>query len=78
MSLLIVQVLLILKVLKKVQLIFGKKIIDVNLTGIFISCKLIAPSMKKNKKGSIINVSSRAAKFGGLDETAYCASKIWG
>ena len=32
--------------------------------------------MKINKKGSIINVSSRAAKYGGLNETAYCASKF--
>jgi len=55
---------------------FWKKIIDVNLTGTFISCKIIAPLMKKNKKGSIINVSSRAAKFGGFNETAYCASKF--
>jgi len=55
---------------------FWKKIIDVNLTGTFISCKIIAPLMKKHKKGSIINVSSRAAKFGGFNETAYCASKF--
>ena len=53
-----------------------KKIIDVNLTGTFISCKIIAPLMKKNKNGSIINVSSRAAKHGGMNETAYCASKF--
>ena len=64
------------KSIEKSTIDFWKKIIDVNLTGTFITCKLIAPSMKKNKKGSIINVSSRAAKFGGLDETAYCASKF--
>ena len=64
------------KSIEKSTIDFWKKIIDVNLTGTFISCKLIAPSMKKNKKGSIINVSSRAAKFGGLNETAYCASKF--
>ena len=29
---------------------FWKQIIDVNLTGTFISCKIIAPLMKKNKK----------------------------
>jgi|TARA_Y100000294_G_C8518459_1_gene321859 NAD(P)-dependent dehydrogenase (short-subunit alcohol dehydrogenase family) len=55
---------------------FWKKIIDVNLNGAFITCKLIVPIMKKNKKGSVINVSSRAGKFGGLNETAYCASKF--
>jgi|TARA_B110000263_G_scaffold78384_1_gene68370 NAD(P)-dependent dehydrogenase (short-subunit alcohol dehydrogenase family) len=55
---------------------FWKKIIDVNLNGSFITCKLIVPTMKINKKGSVINVSSRAAKYGGLNETAYCASKF--
>jgi len=55
---------------------FWKKIIDVNLNATFITCKFIVPTMKINKKGSIINVSSRAAKYGGLNETAYCASKF--
>ena len=55
---------------------FWKKIIDVNLNATFITCKLVVPTMKINKKGSIINVSSRAAKYGGLNETAYCASKF--
>ena len=35
---------------------FWKKIIDVNLNGTFITCKHIVPSMKLNKKGSVINV----------------------
>jgi len=55
---------------------FWKKIIDVNLSGTFITCKLIVPTMKINRVGSVINVSSRAGKFGGNDETAYCASKF--
>ena len=64
------------KSIENTSINFWKKIIDVNLTGTFISCKIIAPLMKQNKKGSIINVSSRAAKFGGFNETAYCASKF--
>ena len=64
------------KSIENSQINFWKKIIEVNLTGTFISCKIIAPLMKKNNKGSIINVSSRAAKIGGLNETAYCASKF--
>ncbi len=55
---------------------FWKNIIDVNLNGTFITCKLIVPIMKTNKMGSVINVSSRAGKFGGFNETAYCASKF--
>ena len=56
--------------------VFWKKIINVNLTGTFITCKNIVPKMKQLQKGSIINVSSRAAKHGGMNETAYCASKF--
>ena len=55
---------------------FWKQIINVNLSGTFITCRNIVPKMKQFQKGSIINVSSRAAKHGGMNETAYCASKF--
>ena len=55
---------------------FWNKIINVNLTGTFLMCKNVIPKMKEYKKGSVINVSSRAAKYGGNNESAYCASKF--
>jgi len=36
------------------------KVIDVNMKGIFLCCRAIAPHMKKNKYGKIINISSLA------------------
>ena len=38
------------------------KILRVNLTGAFYSCKCVIPHMLERKSGSIINLSSRAAK----------------
>ena len=34
------------------------KVLDVNLKGIFLSCQIIGGEMAKNKRGSIINISS--------------------
>ena len=52
------------------------RILSVNLRAPFLTCKAVAPAMKKAGKGSIINVSSRAGVMGFADEIAYCASKF--
>lgn len=52
-------------------------ILTINLRAPFLSCKAVAPYMKRQGSGSIINVSSRAGVMGFADEIAYCASK-WG
>ena len=54
---------------------FWKKIIDVNLTGAFITCKLIVPIMKKNKWGRIINICSSHGQVASINKSAYVASK---
>src|SRR5438067_6294352 len=38
-----------------------KKIIDVNLTAMFLSCKHVLPQMREQASGSIINISSLAS-----------------
>lgn len=38
-----------------------KRVIDVNVTGVFICCKYVGGEMIKKRKGSIINVSSNAS-----------------
>ena len=43
------------------------KIIDVNMKGIFLCLRAIAPHMKENKYGKIINIASLA----GINPTAY-------
>lgn len=49
--------------------------IDLNLKGTFFCAKAVAPTMKKNGKGTIINLSSIAGIGGFLNCPAYCASK---
>ena len=48
--------------------------IAINLTGTFLCCKYAVPIMVENRKGSIINVISRAC-YVGNDHHAYSASK---
>lgn len=52
-----------------------KKVMDINLLSQFIGIKAVVPSMKKNKGGSIINISSIAGLVGSAKATAYTASK---
>ena len=52
-----------------------KKTIDVNLTGAFVCSQIIAKIMKKQRVGSIINVTSINAELGFPNNPAYVASK---
>lgn len=52
------------------------KTIQVNLRAPFILSKLFLPMMKKQGKGSIINVSSASAQIGFVAEVGYCPSKF--
>lgn len=42
-----------------------REIIDVNLTSVFHTCKLVIPIMQQQGRGNIINVTSVAARNGG-------------
>ncbi len=56
----------------------GQRMIDVNLTGVFLGCKHGVAAKKKNaspKGGSIINLSSVTGKRGQIGGAAYSASK---
>ncbi len=52
-------------------------VIDVNLKGIYNTCRIILPHMKKFRYGKIVNTASVAGKQGGglLGTCAYAASK---
>lgn len=52
------------------------RLLAVNLRGPFLLCRAVAPPMKRARRGSIINVSSRAGTVGSAEEAAYCASKF--
>ncbi len=53
-----------------------QKVMGVNLSGPFLLCKYLLPSMLEKGWGRIINISSLAAKSGGITAgTAYSTSK---
>ncbi|ABB32476.1 oxidoreductase, short-chain dehydrogenase/reductase family [Geobacter metallireducens GS-15] len=54
-----------------------RRILDINLIGPYLGMKAVIPTMKKNRRGSIINVSSVNGLRGSSGSGAYSASK-WG
>lgn len=52
-----------------------KKTLDVNLTGSFLCAQIIGKIMKKQRSGSIINITSINAELGFPNNPAYVASK---
>ena len=53
-----------------------RTVIDTNLTGTFLTCRAVAPVMKRQGGGQIINISSGAGRNGIKEMAAYCASKF--
>ncbi|MFH1125093.1 MAG: 3-oxoacyl-ACP reductase family protein [Pseudomonadota bacterium] len=51
------------------------RVIGVNLTGMFLCCKAVAPIMKSQKQGKIINISSGVVMVGRPYYPHYVASK---
>ena len=51
------------------------QVIDINLTGVFLSCRALVPYMLRNDYGRIVNISSVAGKEGNPNACAYSASK---
>ncbi|HUS54047.1 MAG TPA: SDR family NAD(P)-dependent oxidoreductase [Thermohalobaculum sp.] len=52
-----------------------RRIIDLNLNGVFHGCKAVVPGMIENGYGRIINIASIAGKEGNPNASAYSASK---
>src|ERR1700742_5065692 len=52
-----------------------RKVIDVNVVGVFLGLKHVLPVMLKQNKGSIINTASIAGLMGSPQIAAYSASK---
>ena len=51
------------------------QILAVNLTGTFLCCKTVLPSMMERGYGRIVNIASIAGKEGNPNQAAYSASK---
>ncbi|GAA3490374.1 glucose 1-dehydrogenase [Streptomyces cremeus] len=54
-----------------------RKVLDINLTGVFIGMKAVIPAMRDSGGGSIVNISSAAGLMGLALTAGYGASK-WG
>ncbi len=52
-----------------------QRVIDVNLTGVYNFTNLVVPVMKEQKRGNIINISSRCSRRGEAGSSSYVATK---
>ncbi len=61
--------------LAEVSLAQWQRLIDINLTGVFLCNQAVAPAMMEQGSGSIINISSMAGKTSWPSTAEYSASK---
>lgn len=52
-----------------------RRVIDVNLIGMFLCCQAVVGGMRQQGYGRIVNLSSVAGKEGNANQSAYSASK---
>jgi 2-dehydro-3-deoxy-L-rhamnonate dehydrogenase (NAD+) len=52
-----------------------RRVLDINLTGLFLCCRAVIPHMVASGYGRIVNVASVAGKEGNPNAPAYSASK---
>jgi 3-oxoacyl-[acyl-carrier protein] reductase len=52
-----------------------QRVVDVNLTGVFLCCRAVAPQMIEGGYGRIVNIASIAGKEGNPSAPAYSATK---
>jgi len=52
-----------------------RAVMDVNLTGTFLTCRVVVPGMERRNYGRIVNIASIAGKEGNPNACAYSASK---
>ncbi len=52
-----------------------RRVIEVNLTGVFLTNRAVVPVMQRNDYGRIVNIASVAGKEGNPNAAAYSASK---
>ena len=52
-----------------------RKVIDLDLTAVFLCCRAVVPGMRERGYGRIVNIASIAGKEGNPNATAYSAAK---
>ncbi|HEV2283100.1 MAG TPA: SDR family NAD(P)-dependent oxidoreductase [bacterium] len=52
-----------------------QKVLDIDLTGVFLCCRALVPAMLERKYGRVVNIASVAGKEGNPNASAYSAAK---
>jgi NAD(P)-dependent dehydrogenase (short-subunit alcohol dehydrogenase family) len=52
-----------------------QRVLDVNLTGVFLTCRAVIGHMRERRSGAIVNIASIAGKEGNPNLTPYSVSK---
>jgi 3-oxoacyl-[acyl-carrier protein] reductase len=52
-----------------------RKVLDIDLTGVFLCCQALVPAMLEQKYGRVVNIASIAGKEGNPNASAYSAAK---
>jgi len=63
------------KPLEEVEWADFRRVVDVNLGGIFLFCKHVLPIMKKQASGAIVNMGSVSGHVGQINHAIYGATK---
>jgi len=59
----------------EIELAEWEAVVRVNLTGTFVCCKAVAPVMRRQRFGRIVNISSSTVLMGRAEYAHYVASK---
>lgn len=62
--------------LAKISLADYRRIMETNVTGVFLCSRAVLPAMRERKSGHIVNVSSITGKVANPNAPLYCASKF--
>jgi 3-oxoacyl-[acyl-carrier protein] reductase len=54
---------------------YWRRVIDVDLTGVFIGCRAVLPAMLNARQGVIVNIASELGLLGRAHFAPYCAAK---
>ena len=52
-----------------------RRVVDIDLTGVFLCCRAVVPGMRARDYGRIVNIASIAGKEGNPNAAAYSAAK---
>jgi 3-hydroxybutyrate dehydrogenase len=57
------------------DMVLWQRMLDVNLTGVFLCTRAVLPGMLERRAGRIVNIASTAGQIGYAYVAAYCAAK---